>query len=228
MMISDFTVICDDCGQKYRIQPDSLDVSYAYSERPMGTEVQHIFYGEMYCQCGNRLTYTVTAVEYPEGAYDFHTYESVRCTYIDKPSVEMDYYLPETVISIYEEILQNPEYVYNLEPCEFEEFVADVFRRVGFNANVTQKTHDGGKDITASFEIGGVLYTTYFECKKYAPNRPVGVNVVRELYGVMEKERVDKGIIVTTSHFTKDAVVEVQMLNGRIQLIDFNQLRELM
>ena len=47
MMISDFTVICDDCGQKYRIQPDSLDVSYAYSERPMGTEVQHIFYGEM-------------------------------------------------------------------------------------------------------------------------------------------------------------------------------------
>lgn len=56
----------------------------------------------------------------------------------------------------------------------------------------------------------------------------MGVNVVRELYGVMEKERVDKGIIVTTSHFTKDAVVEVQMLNGRIQLIDFNQLRELM
>lgn len=61
---------------------------------------------------------------------------------------------------------------------------------------------------------GGVLYTTYFECKKYAPDRPVGVNVVRELYAVMERERVDKGVIVTTSHFTRGAVQEAQMLNG--------------
>lgn len=74
----------------------------------------------------------------------------------------MDYYLPEPVLSIYEEILQNPGYVYNLEPCEFEELVAGVFRRMGFNANVTQKTHDGGKDIVATFEMGGVFYTTYF------------------------------------------------------------------
>ena len=79
----------------------SLDVDYACSERPMGTEVQHIFYGEMDCRCGNRLSYTVTAVEYPEGAYDFHTCESAGCTYIDKPSAEMDYYLPEPVLSIY-------------------------------------------------------------------------------------------------------------------------------
>lgn len=69
----------------------------------------------------------------------------------------MDYYLSEPVLSIYEEILQNPGYVYNLEPCEFEELVADVFRRMGFNADVTQKTHDSGKDIVATFEIGGVF-----------------------------------------------------------------------
>ena len=129
MLISDFTIMCDDCGRKYRIPSDSLDVDYACSERPMGTEVQHIFYGVMDCQCGNRLSYTITAVEYPEGAYNFHTCESVGCTYIDEPSAEMDYYLPEPVLSIYEEILQNPGYVYNLEPCEFEELVADVFRR---------------------------------------------------------------------------------------------------
>ena len=45
MLISDFTIMCDDCGRKYRIPSDSLDVDYACSERPMGTEVQHIFYG---------------------------------------------------------------------------------------------------------------------------------------------------------------------------------------
>lgn len=228
MRISDFTIICDDCGRKYRISSDSLDVDYVCSERQMGTEVQHIFYGEKDCQCGNRLLYTVTAVEYPEGTYNFHTCESSGCTYIEKPSAEMEYNLPEKVLSIYEEILLNPEYVYNLEPCEFEEFVADVFRNIRFSAEVTQKTHDGGKDIVATFEMGGVLYTTYFECKRYSPNRPVGVEIVRELYAVMEMERVDKGVIVTTSHFTRGAVVEAQRLNGRIRLIDFDELCRLM
>lgn len=37
MLISDFTIMCDDCGRKYRIPSDSLDVDYACSERPMGT-----------------------------------------------------------------------------------------------------------------------------------------------------------------------------------------------
>ena len=228
MLISDFTVICDDCGRKYRISSDSLGVDYAYSDRPMGIEVQHICYGEMKCGCGNRLSYTVTAVEYPEGAYDFHICESKGCTYIDKPSAEMDDYFPEQVLSVYEEILRNPKHAYTLDSYEFEEFVADVFRRKGFNADVTQKTHDGGKDIVAIFEMGGVLYTTYFECKRYATDRPVGVNIVRELYGVMERDRVDKGVIVTTSNFTRGAVAEAQMLNGRIRLIDFDDLCRLM
>lgn len=115
-----------------------------------------------------------------------------------------------------------------MDPYEFEEFVAYVFRHIGFNADVTPKTHDGGKDIVATFELGGVLYNTYFQCKRYAPDRPVGVSAVRELYAVMERERVDKGVIVTTSHFTRGAVVEVQMLNGRIKLIEFDELCDAM
>ena len=56
----------------------------------------------------------------------------------------------------------------------------------------------------------------------------MGVEIVRELYAVMEMEQVDKGVIVTTSHFTRGAVAEAQMLNGRIRLIDFDELRILM
>lgn len=69
-----------------------------------------------------------------------------------------------------------------------------------------------------------MLHTTYFECKRYSPNRSVGVEIVRELYAVMEMERVDKGVIVTTSHFTRRAVAEAQRLNGRIRLFDFDEL----
>ena len=227
MLISEFTIRCDCCGREYKISPDTLDIDYAYDERPMGTEVQHIFYGEMECRCGNELSYTITAVEYPEGAYNFHTCESRGCSYVFEPDAEMEY-IPEPVLSVYEEILQNPDYVYSLESWEFEEFFADVFRRYGFRANITQRTRDGGKDIVAQFEMGGVLYTTYFECKQYAQNRPVGVNVVRELYAVMNRDRVDKGVIVTTSYFTRDAISEANMLGGRIRLIDFSELQKLM
>ena len=52
--------------------------------------------------------------------------------------------------------------------------------------------------------------------------------IINELYAVMEMERVDKGVIVTTSHFTRGAVAEAQRLNGRIRLIDFDELCRLM
>lgn len=65
--------------------------------------------------------------------------------------------------------LFDPNAVYDLPPDEFEELVAEVFHRQGFNAEVTQKTRDGGVDIIATFEMGGVLYRTYFECKQYRP-----------------------------------------------------------
>lgn len=43
MLISDFTVICNDCGRKYRVLSDSLDIDYVCPERSRGTEVQHMF-----------------------------------------------------------------------------------------------------------------------------------------------------------------------------------------
>ena len=54
------------------------------------------------------------------------------------------------------------------------------------------------------------------QAKHYA--RPVGVAAVRELYGVVVKEGVIKGIFVTTSHFTATAHEEVKDLP--INLID--------
>ncbi len=101
MLISDFEVICNVCGRRRVISSDFLEVDYEYSERSMGTEVQHIFYGESECRCGNILSYTVTAVEYPAGAYNFSICESEGCSYLEEPGVEMDY-LPEPVLSVYE------------------------------------------------------------------------------------------------------------------------------
>lgn len=53
----------------------------------------------------------------------------------------------------------------DLTPSEFEDFVAEAFERSGMKTYVTSQTRDGGKDIIAEFEVGGIQYTTYFECK---------------------------------------------------------------
>lgn len=224
---NDFIIQCNVCGKNIEINKHSLEIDYTSYEREMGTEILYSFSGETVCCCGNRLIYVITAVEYPLNAYNTHYNHSNGCSFKTIPDIAI-VYVPRTVLTVFEQILRDPNYIFSLEPQEFESLVADLFNQYGFNALVTQKTRDGGKDIIATFEMGGIIYTTYFECKQQSFNRPVGVDVVRELYGVMQKDNIDKGIIVTTSRFTKDAEREAEELKGRIQLIDFVKLCDLM
>lgn len=221
---------CNNCDRKYNINLDDLwEEDFDNGERNMGSETGHSYSIEADCKCGNRFYADVVGVEYPPGAIEYQYHEMKGCTILEEPEIVMDFEdcgLPEPILSAYEQVLYDPQAMYSLEPWEFEEFVADVFRRQGFNLNVTQKTRDGGKDIVAEFEMGGVLYNTYFECKKYSPKNPVGVKIVRELFAVMERDRIDKGIIVTSSYFTADAKNEAKRLG--IGLIDHNKLIELM
>ncbi|HII78848.1 MAG TPA: restriction endonuclease, partial [Methanosarcina sp.] len=55
----------------------------------------------------------------------------------------------------------------NLNGFEFEELVADIFRKKGFkNVIVTQRTNDGGKDITMDeVTYSGEVIKVVVECK---------------------------------------------------------------
>lgn len=52
----------------------------------------------------------------------------------------------------------------------------------------------------------GNPFIVYVECKKYGFENKVSVDVVRELYGVQISDRVNTGMIVTTSAFSNDAI----------------------
>jgi hypothetical protein len=229
ILSGDLTIRCLSCGTQQMIDTDSLDEdTYPIGEFGMGPRIEHMFPCETECQrCGQVMSFVLLGFEYPVGVKEYQTSESNGCKIIEEPLMEMEY-LPEPLRSVYEEILLNPNSVYDLASWEFEELVADVFCSKGFNANVTQRTRDGGRDIIATCEVGGITYSTYFECKKQALHCPVGVEIVRELYGVIERDRVDKGVIVTSSYFTKDAKKEAKLYNGRIILVDFDELQEKM
>ena len=230
-IIGDLIIRCSSCGAEFKIDTDYLDEDVLYiGEGGMSEQYQHIFLDELECdQCGERISFRLLGYEYPVGAKDYQDSEAEGCEIIVEPYMEMEYDdIPDEILSVYEQILYNPQSVYDLRSWEVEELVAEVYRRNGFDAEVTQRTRDGGRDVIATCEVGGVTYSTYFECKQQGMNNPVGVDIVRALYGVMERDRIDKGVIVTTSRFTRDSVKEAEALNGRIKLVDYQELQSLM
>lgn len=130
-----------------------------------------------------------------------------------------------SVSSVSTELLQqlarNPRELYQLSSRLFEEVVAELLVRQGYEVTLTPSTRDGGKDIYAAQHnaFGRFLYIV--ECKRYAPDNHVGVGVLRQLYGVVESERVNAGIVATTSFFSKDAEQYQQTVPLRIKLLDY-------
>lgn len=83
----------------------------------------------------------------------------------------------------------------------FEWLVAEIYRRKGYKVDYQIGAGpDGGVDVRARKD--GKL--TLVQCK-HRQNGSVGVNVVREMFGLMHHEKADSVVITTTSHFTPEA-----------------------
>jgi len=100
-----------------------------------------------------------------------------------------------------------PHELRTLHPRKFEELIAELLSREGFDVTLTPAKNDGGRDVLASrrfddFSLGRILY--YVECKHWSNS--VGVAVVRALYGVVEADGVTGGMVVTTSSFTRGSL----------------------
>lgn len=124
------------------------------------------------------------------------------------------------------ELNKNPTDLYKLSPRRFEELIAEVLMRKGYNVELTPATRDGGKDIYVAHkdDLGSFLYLV--ECKHYEPPRKVGVSVIRDLYGVLSKEKATYGIVVTTSDFTKPAQEFQQDIKFQMSLKNFNSIQK--
>ena len=107
--------------------------------------------------------------------------------------------------SLIEHLLKHPTDLQSMKPRTFEELIAELFHRSGFDVELTRSTRDGGYDIIAigNHQIAASKYL--IECKRYAETRKVDIQPVRSLYGVVQDERATKGILVTTSSFTSPA-----------------------
>lgn len=106
------------------------------------------------------------------------------------------------------------KWLQGLTPSEFEDYIAHLFKNLGYSVEVTGSAYDGGIDVIA--EKDGVKH--YIQCKKYI-TRQVPVGAVRDFYGAMaDKGASTKGFFITTNTFTLEAE---KFAEGKpIELID--------
>lgn len=123
---------------------------------------------------------------------------------------------------------QDPNLVHALTPREFEELSAELFQRQGYKVTITPQTRDGGKDLYLAKADGFGSFLYIVECKRYAPDNPVDVGVVRALYGVAQHERVTAAMTLTTSYFSRDAAAFAAEVQYQLSLKDFIDLKLLL
>ena len=112
----------------------------------------------------------------------------------------------------------------SLSPSGFEKVCQLLLRESGFeNVIVTGKSHDGGIDGYGILEINPfVSFKVLFQCKRYKGG------VSRAQIGDFRNAmigRAEKGIVITTGHFTTEAIKEANRDGApQVELVDGEKL----
>lgn len=150
----------------------------------------------------------VTEASTPEEALE-EAYESVRA-------------------SLESELLQR---VKAASPAFFERLVVELLVRMGYGGSIREagqavgRSGDGGVDgIIKEDRLG--LDVIYIQAKRW--ENSVGSPEVHKFVGALAQRHARKGVMITTSGFTKDAREVVGHLESRVVLVDGTELTRLM
>lgn len=114
----------------------------------------------------------------------------------------------------------------SMTPARFEDYIADLFNRLGYKAEATGGSHDRGVDVIA--EKDGIKH--YIQCKKFITSK-VNVGDLRDFYGAIADHLSDgEAYFITTNIFTVEAKLfaedkPIELIDGD-RLIDYIRLTE--
>lgn len=112
----------------------------------------------------------------------------------------------------------------SLSGREFENLIEQLLTRIGLRIYGRKTGADGGIDMVAHSDdpvIGGKII---IQCKRFS--KVVDAAIIRDLFGVVHSEAANKGVLMTNSSFSREAL---RFAEGKpLELVDGAQLQKLL
>lgn len=132
--------------------------------------------------------------------------------------------------TVYEEILNT---ILSKSPSSFEKLVVLLLQKMGYGGEikdsglVTKKSNDGGIDGIIKEDILG-FGRINIQAKRYKREIVIGREEIQKFVGALMVAQSNKGVFITTSYFSKNAIDYVENLYGNttVVLIDGTKLAE--
>lgn len=121
--------------------------------------------------------------------------------------------------------------VIDLSPAFFERLVIDLLVKMGYGGSIKDagkaigKSGDEGIDGTIKEDKLG-LDIIYVQAKRWQPGNVVGRPEIHKFIGALAGQGAKKGIFITTSSFTKEAIDYTPKNETKIVLIDGERLAQ--
>ncbi len=221
--------IDDKVAEIVQIPPDQLDILHNPSKGGM-TEIEYrLHWTRSYLKNYGLLENSARGVWAltPKGSETDKVNESEVVRFVRaqtrKENHQTDSDEPDREVKWQEELL---DVILRMSPAAFERLIQRLLRESGFiQVEVTGRSGDEGIDGHGIMRLGGLLsFHVIFQGKRWKGS--VGAGQVRDFRGAMVG-RADKGLLITTGTFTKDAIREATRDGApAIDLIDGDQLVE--
>jgi restriction system protein len=147
----------------------------------------------------------------------------------ETPTESMDFQYRRLRETLATEILEK---VKKCSPLFFERLVINLLVKMGYGGSLKDagqaigRSGDGGVDgVIKEDKLG--LDNIYIQAKKWT-DRNVGSPDIDQFAGALSKMKAHKGILITTSSFSKEALGTVKDYGAKIVLIDGAQVAQLM
>jgi restriction system protein len=173
--------------------------------------------------------------QYPE-FIEFRSIKKEKKEITSTPETQPETNPEESLETAYQELQESlaSDLIHSIKDCSpefFERLVIDVLVKMGYGGSRKEagraigKSGDEGIDgIIKEDKLG--LDIIYIQAKRW--ENTVGRPDIQKFAGALQGQRAHKGIFITTSDFTKDALDYVKNIESKIILIDGPRLTELM
>lgn len=143
------------------------------------------------------------------------------------PEERIDAALREVQEAVARELLER---IFQTPPAFFEDLVLDLLHALGYGTSTDDLQRvggpgDGGIDGIISLDKLG-FEKVYIQAKRWQAT--VGRPEIQAFFGALAGRRAKRGVFITTSSFTKDALDFGQQVSDSVVLIDGNRLTSLM